>query len=301
MHDWDDLRFLLAIARDGSFSSAAHSLGVTQPTVGRRLAAFEHELGAQLFRPTPSGQELTALGRRVRALAERMEQSMLSIERVASGRDVGMHGRVTITASEWFLESVLCPVLPALSAEYPELQTVLVAETRHVNLLRGEADLAIRPSAFEHQDIVQRELGYLEFGLYASDAYLAQRGAPNFERQCEGHTLIAMTEELTKIPDVAWLPRVAAKARVSVRANGRLPMRALAAQGLGVACLPRFLGDASPSLRILAAPEAPQRKLWLGVHRDARKVPRIRAVRGFLLDAITRLRPLLSPSLHGGA
>jgi DNA-binding transcriptional LysR family regulator len=133
--------------------------------------------------------------------------------------------------------------------------------------------------------------------LYASDSYLAELGVPDFARGCEGHRLIAMSEALTKIPDVEWLPALTAKASVVVRTNGREPMARMAAAGVGMACLPRFLGDATPDLRLLPAPSAgPQRQLWLGCHRDVRAVPRVKACIAFLGEGFGRLRPALHPA-----
>jgi DNA-binding transcriptional LysR family regulator len=165
-----------------------------------------------------------------------------------------------------------------------------------VNLARGEADLAIRPSRFQHREVFERELAVLSFGLYASDSYLAQHGVPDFTRHCEGHALVAMSESLTKVPDVDWLPRIAAKARVTARSNGREPMVTLAVAGVGIACLPRFVGDATPGLRLLPAPFPPERKLWLGAHREARAIPRVRATSEFLVEAFQRLRRALAPA-----
>jgi DNA-binding transcriptional LysR family regulator len=297
MLDWDDLRYFLAVAREGSLSAASRALGVAQPTVGRRLSAFERSLGAKLLVATPSGQQLSPTGRRLLAHAEQMEGEALAAERVARGRDTGLSGRVVLTASEWMIRSVLSPSIAPFVAAHPALELELLAEARHLSLVRREADLAIRPSAFEQQEIVQRELATIGFGLYASDAYLARHGAPDFERQCEGHALIAMSDSLSKIPDVSWLPRVAAKARVVLRTNGREPMASLAAAGVGITCLPRFLGDATIGLRLLSTPSAaPERQLWIGVHRDARAVPRLRACIAFLRDAIRRLQPALNPT-----
>lgn len=297
MLDWDNLRFFLAVARDGSLSAAARTLQVAQPTVGRRIAAFERTLGAELFHHTPTGQALTATGQRLRAHAERMELDVLAVERVASGRDVGLRGRVCITASEWMIQSVLGPLIAPLVAQHPELELELAADSRHLNLVRREADIALRPSRFEQQEVVQREIAVIAFGLYASDAYLAQRGAPDFTRQCEGHTLIAMSDSLGKIPDVDWLPGLTARARVVARTNGREPMATMAAAGIGITCLPRFIGDAAPGLRLLPTPvPAPERQLWLGAHRDARAVPRIKATIAFLTHGIDRLRAALRPA-----
>jgi DNA-binding transcriptional LysR family regulator len=294
--NWDDLRFFLAVARAGSFSAAARALKVAQPTVGRRVAALEERLGAELFVEAPTGQILSETGRLMLGQAEQMELAAIAAARIASGRDLGLRGRVTITASEWFIGSVLAPLLGPFVTRYPELELELLADVRHLSLLRREADIAIRPSRFEHAEVIERRIGYLSFGLYAADSYLAAHGAPDFERQCEGHTLIAMSEALGKVPDVTWLPEVASRARVAVRANGREPMVRMASAGLGIACLPRFLGDRAPNLRFLPTPnQGPRRELWLGGHRDSRSVPRVKATTNFLGECVGRLGVALDP------
>src|SRR5436190_791420 len=119
--DWDDVRFFLAVARLGSFSSAARALGVTQPTVGRRIAGLDER-------------------------AERVEAELLAFERVASGRDAGVAGPVRITASEWLVDRVLAPITRSLLEAHPGLEVDLAGEPRHVSLVRREADIAVRPS-----------------------------------------------------------------------------------------------------------------------------------------------------------
>lgn len=295
--DWDDLRIFLAVARAGSFSAAARELGVAQPTVGRRIAALERSLAARLFVPAATGQALSSSGRLMLARAEQMEAAALAAERVAAGRDAGLRGRVVITASEWLVGSVLGPLLGPLVGEHPGLELELVADVRHLSLARREADIAVRPSRFEQAEVVQRQVGVVAFGLYASDGYLAQHGMPDFAAQCEGHALIAMSESLTKIPDVEWLPQIAARARIAVRTNGREPMVTMAAAGLGLTCLPRFLGDRAPNLRLLPTPvPGPRRELWLGVHRDVRSVPRVKASANFLKEGLGRLAWALGPA-----
>ncbi|HEX2877108.1 MAG TPA: LysR family transcriptional regulator [Polyangiaceae bacterium] len=296
MLDWDDLRYFLAVSRAGSLSAAARVLGVTQPTVGRRISALQRQLGAKLFTPTAIGQELAPSGRRLLAHAERMEVEGVAAERAMTGRDAGLKGRVRLTSSEWMIGAVLGPLLRPFVVLHPELELELVADVSHLNLTRRDADLAIRPSRFQQPDVVQREVAVVAFGLYASDAYLAEQGMPDFARQAEGHRLIAMSETLTKIPDLHWLPALTAKARVVARTNGREPMARMAAAGIGMTCLPRFLGDATPQLRLLTTPSpGPERQLWLGCHRDVRAIPRVKATIEFLAEALARLRPALQP------
>src|SRR3954471_1067245 len=146
MLDWDDLRYFLAVAREGSLSAAAQTLGVTQPTVGRRITALQRRLGAKLFLPTATGQALSSSGRRLLPHAERMETEGLAAERVTSGRDAGLRGRVRVPASDGMIGAVLGPMLRPFVSRHPELELELVADVRHLSLVRGDADVAIRPS-----------------------------------------------------------------------------------------------------------------------------------------------------------
>jgi DNA-binding transcriptional LysR family regulator len=287
--NWDDLRIVLAVARQGSLSAAARSLRLTQPTVGRRVAALEAKLGTKLFVATRLGQEVSHSGRELVAHAEQMELSALAAERSSLGRDSGMRGNVCVTATEWMVGGVLARLVAPFTAKHPELELELLADVRHLSLMRREADIALRVSRFEDGEVIQRKVGVVAFGLYASDSYLARHGAPSFSTGCPGHRLIAMSKSLGKVPDVEWLPALTFAAHVALRTNGREPMATLAKAGVGMACLPRLVGDRTPGLRLLRTPSpAPERALWLGVHRDARKVPRIRATAAFLAQALAR-------------
>jgi DNA-binding transcriptional LysR family regulator len=297
MLNWDDLQLFLAVARHGTLSAAARALGVAQPTVGRRLAAFEARLGAQLFERSGSGLTLSAIGLAVLKHAEPMQEHALFAESLASGHSLGVEGEVRVTASEWLIQSSLGPALAPLLANHPGLCVELIADARHFSLVKREADIALRPSQFTHQDIVQRELATVEFALYASEGYLLRHGTPDFARGCAGHVLVQMNEGHAQVADSQWLAALARHARVAVRTNGREAMVTLACASIGITCLPRILGDAVPSLRRLATPTpSPPRKLWLGVHRAARATPRVRVMLDFLRETLRQLQPALQPS-----
>lgn len=292
---WDDLRYVLAVARGGTLSAAARALGVSQPTVGRRVDALEHAVGARLFTRGATGYAPTTAGQALVAHVTRMEAEALAAERRVSGHDAGVRGAVRITASEWLAIRVLGPAAAALAERHPGLTLDVVADARRLNLARREADLAIRPRGFDQRDVHQRRLARMQLALYASPAYLSAHGVPDPTRGCEGHQLIVMQDD---IGDVArgWLTSHAGRARVTVRTNGREAMATTAAAGAGLACLPRLVGDAFSSLRRIALSRPPpERILYLGVHRDARAIPRVRAVIGFLVDELARLETALAP------
>lgn len=291
MIDWSDLQFCLAIARHGSLTAAARALDVTQPTVGRRIAAFEHQLGAKLFVRSSQGWALTEVGQSVLQHAEHMQAHALSAESLASGRDAGVSGTVRVTASEWMICSVLGPALAPYLARHPSLCLELIADTRHLSLVKREAEIALRPSRFTHKEIVEREVGLIEFALYASEAYLARHGMPDFARGAVGHSFVTATDDMNNLADYEWLPPMAANAHVAVRTNGREPMARLAAAGVGITVLPRCMGDAMPALRRLETPTpSPTRQLWMGVHRSARTTPRIRVALGLITECLSKLR-----------
>jgi DNA-binding transcriptional LysR family regulator len=292
--DWDDLQFFLALARHGTLSAAGRALRVAQPTVGRRIAALETRLGAQLFEHSPAGYTLTETGSAMLGHVERMQEHALYAETLASGSSAGITGEVRITASEWVVITLLGPALGPLLSAHPKLRLELIADPRHLSLVKREADIALRPSRFTHQEIVQREVATLEFGLYASESYLARHGEPDFTRGCETHTFIHMSDGLANLVDYEWLQPLAAKARGVVKTNGREPMAVMAAAGLGITVLPCVVGDAKPELRKLATPApSPRRKLYLGFHRAARSTARVQVTARFI--AATLRARLASP------
>jgi DNA-binding transcriptional LysR family regulator len=284
--NWDDYRFFLAVARKRTLSAAARDLAVTQPTVGRRIAALERRLGTKLYVRRPEGFELSAAGSQMLEHAERIERDALAAELRLAGRDSGLSGVVRITASEWLCTSVLSPLVHEVLAQHPQLEIELIADTRHLDLARREADLALRPRRFDQQAIVQRAIANVAFGLYASPSYLALRGA--VRDGGAGHVVIGM---LDGVGDVVrdWLAQALPRATRSVRTNGRDAMVNLAMSGVGLACLARVVGDAVPALeRVTIGSEPPAPMMWLGVHRDARATPRINAVARYLAAQLAR-------------
>jgi DNA-binding transcriptional LysR family regulator len=293
--NWDDLRFFLVVARHGTLSAAARELKVTQPTVGRRIAALEQLMGARLFARSSAGFVLTPSGTRALAFAERMEQDALGAERQLGGRDEGVAGSVRITASEWLVSSVVSSLVRPLLSKHPRLRIELVADARHLNLARREADVALRPRRFEQQGVFQRSVGRLEFALYAERSYLNALGTPQ-HGDGRGHVLIGMSDETGDVAR-AWLDSALPHAVRSVKTNGRDAMLALARSGVGLACLARIVGDATPELQqVNLSPPMPSPTLWLGVHRDARETPRVRAVVSHLTEQLRALAPRLNPS-----
>ncbi len=288
--DWDDVRSFLAIARARSLSGAARDLGVRQSTMSRRLEALETKAGARLLQRTPRGYELTALGEAVLGNAERMEAEAIAVERMVQGRDVALSGVVRLTTVEVVANLLIPQVAARVQAQYPAITLDVLSESRSLNLSKREADLAIRMTRFEGNELVARKMATVASALYASPAYLArveQGGEP---------AIVTVLDDQEHLPEARWLVEQMPQARVALRSNSRDAQLAAVRAGLGVACLPCLLGDGVAGVTRLTC-GGPQREVWLGVHADLRHMPRIRAV----IEALDAEFAAVKPRFEGTA
>ena len=277
--DWDDLRYFLAIARRHSLSAAARELRVTQSTMGRRLDGLESRLGVKLLKRTPNGYVLTSAGKRVLVNTERMEIEALSLERKVGGCDVRLDGNVRVTTVETLGATILTRLLAEFQRRLPGISLELVMDNRTLSLSKRDADIAVRLARPQQQDLIVKKVGNVAFALYASKAYLKQHGAPDFVAGCEGHSVIALHDEIPSFPDAQWLAKLTSKAKIVLSSNSRYSHLEAAVEGAGMACLPRYLADRHKTLVRLKTPGgAPLREIWLAVHKDTRQTARVRAV-----------------------
>jgi DNA-binding transcriptional LysR family regulator len=271
--DWNDLRVFLAIARGGSLGAAAKLLGVSHPTVGRRLHVLEQASGEVFFRRTATGLVLTDSGERIFELAEDMERSALTIERRIAGESDQPEGLLRISSADWFACYVLGPVLRELLVRHPLIVPEVIAGHRLFDLTRREADIAFRIVPFTEPDIVQRRLTTLSYGLYTGAGQAFEPGAEG-----EGIGLITMNTAQAHYPDVLWLQERFPQARITFTSSSRTVQARMSALGLGVCVLPRVLGDQLPALRKLDIGQTPPgRDIWMGYHHDMRQMDRLRA------------------------
>jgi DNA-binding transcriptional LysR family regulator len=272
--EWSDVRIFLAVVRGASLGEAARSLGVSHPTVGRRIKVLEDEAGQPLFRRTGDGLVLTDAGDAVLALAESMENSALSMERRLAGNQDRLEGILRISSAEWFAGHVLAPVLAELGRRHPAVVPEVIASYRLLDLSRRDADVAFRIVPFTEPDIVQRRLMTISYGLYGSaDTARAMQDDP------ASVGLILMNTAQSHFPDVAWvLDRFPLSRRVFT-STSRTVQAQMCLRGMGVAVLPRPLGDAVSGLQRIDAPDQPPtRDVWVGYHQDLRHMDRLRAM-----------------------
>src|SRR5258708_16228446 len=189
---WDDVRFFLAVSREGSFSAAARGLGVDHVTVARRITLLEKQLGAKLLSRTPEGFATTQAGQTILSQCEAMEVAALNLERLVSGQDSRAAGLVGVTATDALTYRFVVPCIAAIHKTHPGLQIDLLTGIRVMDIARREADLAVRVMFNRPTDssLVCRRLGDIGFTLYASRAYLAEHGTPKRSHGLGGYDLI---------------------------------------------------------------------------------------------------------------
>jgi DNA-binding transcriptional LysR family regulator len=296
MLDWDDLRFYLAIAREGSLSAAAKKLRVAQSTVGRRLASLEASLGVRLLNRTPEGYVPTLAGQDVREQAERLEAEALCLERSVGGRDTRLAGLVRVTCSETVASHILAPCFAALHQGHPDIMVELIPDPRQLSLAMREADISVRLTRPEQHDLVLRRIGSVAFGLYASPAYLQQRGELDLEGGCPGHQVITQLDDLQDSAQTGWLGGLAPRARIALQTSSHEAAVSAAVHGGGLACLARFRADGEGRLIRLAVPSrVPNATIWLVVHKDSRRTARIKAVLSHISACVRHLAWKLDP------
>ncbi len=296
MLDWDDLRFFLAVARHGTLATAARHLHVTQSTVSRRLASLQERMGVRLLQRSTEGYLLTLAGQGIMERVERVEAEALSVERSVAGHDVRLEGLVRVASSQLLASHVLATCLATVHARHPGLLIEAVIDVADSPSGTLEPDVAVRLRRFAQHDLVVRSIGTIVFGLYGSVAYLERHGEPDLGNGCAGHQLITLLDERDLSAQARWLTEHADRAHVALRADSYETQHWVAACGGGLALLPRFRADAESVLRRLETPvPIPPAEIWLGVHRENRQVPRIRAVFDCLVQAVRMQAELLNP------
>jgi len=285
--EWSDVRIFLAIARSGTLGGAARALHLSHPTVGRRLRALEQATGHTLFQRTADGFVPTEEGNAVIAMAEQMEEGALAMERRLAGQEQDLQGSLRISSADWFGAYVLPPIIDDYAKAYPHVDVEILTGTRLFSLAQWEADIAFRIVPFNTPDVVQRRLVRLAYGAYVA----ADSPEPAYG-DGTGFRLITHDTSTGQFPDIAWLEESFPNARPVLRSNNRNVQGRMCSQGIGIAVLPQVVGDQMAGLRRLALPaEPPGRDIWMGYHRDMRRLHRLRAFITTLNKHIAEAQP----------
>jgi len=272
---WELYRSFLGVLREGSLSGAARALGITQPTAGRHVAALESALGVALFTRSQVGLMPTEVALALQTHAEAMESTAASLERAATSQGEGVRGVVRISASEVIGVEVLPPIVARLREAHPALKVELVLTNRVQDLLRREADIAVRMVRPAQDALVARRVGGIEIGLYAHQRYLADHGTPRTMAQLQRHALIGYDTETAFIRQMQKRYPAFTRGTLAFRSDSDLANLAALRAGHGVGVCHVGLAKRDPSLvRVLAKEFAPVLDTWIAMHEDLRESTR---------------------------
>ena len=292
--DWTLVRSFLAALDQGSLLGAARVLQSSQPTIGRHIAELESQLGVVLFERTGRGLKPLAMALRLAEAARAMEAGAHQLQRSVSGADDAVRGTVRITASQPVACVLLPPLLAKMQRVLPGVQIELVSSNEVSNLLRREADIAIRMVPPDQAGLVAKRIGKITIGVYAHRDYLQRAGTPQAPADLMQHALLGNDKNEDIIRGFGALGYSMAREQFTFRTDDLMAYWQSVRSGVGVGFVADYLARTDPGVvRLLPMLKIPAIPVWLAVHREIRTSKRIRAVYDFLGDNISQA---LSPS-----
>ena len=287
--DWTLVRSFLAALEHGSLLGAARALKSSQPTIGRHIAELELQLGIALFERTGRGLKPLEMALRLADAARAMEAGAHQLQRSVSSIDESVSGTVRISASQTVACVLLPPLLMQLQRKLPGIQIELVSSNEVSNLLRREADIAVRMVQPDQTSLVVKRIGKVTIGTYAHRDYLKRAGTPRQPPELLKHALIGSDKNEDIIRGFIKMGYLVTKDQFAFRTDDLMAHWHAVKSGVGIGFIADYLArtdvDVVPLLPMLKIPALP---VWLAVHREIRGSKRIRAVYDFLGDNIAQ-------------
>lgn len=282
---WDDLRFFLATSESGSFSKAASHLGVTQPTISRRIENLENRLGVRLFDRLPNGVVLTSEGQRMLETARHIEEMVLEIQRNLYGSDKRFEGRVRISVTDGLAAYWLTPRLAEFQQQHPRISIEFMCSIEPADPLRMETDLSIRFRWPTESDLIAVRLATFHFVPWASQGYLDQHGTPQSAEELLGHRLLDHFAYYDDDGDwTEWFGIARAANLISFRTNSSASLLSAIQNGLGIGLLPTYARDCVSGIVPLDLGLRTHSDVWLVYHPALRGAARMGAVIDWVRD-----------------
>lgn len=289
--DWNLVRSYLAVLEHGSLQAAARSLRKSQPTIGRHIEDLEKQWGVVLFERTARGLLPTAVALQLRATARSMEEGALQLARTLSGVQTQTAGTVRITASVPVANMILPGVLAGMRLALPDIQVELVASNAVSNLLRREADIAIRMVRPDQSTLVARKIGDVDLLVCAHARYLERCGVPATPPELLQHTLIGSDADTAIRDGFAAMGWPVGPEIFSLRCDDFMVQWQAVRAGLGIGFAASYMLRSDPQVVPVLAGQLniPPLPMWLAVHREIHASKRIRAVFDYLAQALPTL------------
>lgn len=292
---WDLYLAFLAVMRGGSLSAASRSLSVAQPTVRRQVEALEEALGVVLFTRAPNGLVPTEVAHATLPYAESMAATAKALVRSVSGPAAEERGTVRVTTSEVVGAEVMPAILVALSRAHPQVQVELALSNRNQDLLRRDADVAVRMVAPTQAALVARRACAIPLGLFATEDYLSRHPPPSRLAQLRDHVLIGSDRD-RGIADALAAAGLAVTPRdFTLRTDSDLAALAALRAGLGIGVCQLPIAGRSPGLRRVLPALAFELEAWVVMHEDLRQVRRVRTVFDHIVTQLAAYGAARSP------
>ena len=285
---WDWYRTFLAVVREGNLSAAARSIGVTQPTAGRHIEALEVATGTPLFLRSPKGLVPTNAAHELLPLAEAMATAAATMGRTSQSEAKNEGGVVRLAAGELIGQDVLPDILMPFCKRYPGIVIELKLSNRNADLLRGDADIAVRMVKPTQHALVSRRIGALEIGLYAHRRYVDIFGVPQTLEDARRHRLIGFDSDQWRISSGQGGPPQPNRAQFGFRCDNAAAQAAAIRAAIGIGALHVNVASREPDLvRVLEDTMTYKREMWLVMHEGARKTRRVRLLFEHLAEGLT--------------
>lgn len=277
--NWDDLRFVLAVAETGTVSGAARKLGVNHATVLRRVAAYETRFGVAIFDRTAKGYTVRPDRVRMIEAAREAEAAVQSVARMLQGEQAPVMGSVRVSSTDSLCQFVLPEIIGALHKDVSGLRIALMSTNARSDFSRAQADVAVRPTDQLGEDMVGDVGAQLGFGVYGTD--------PAQEEW------LGLAGPLTRSLAARWMAERVEPSQVVSAADSFVVLAYMAGMGLGRAVIPCVLGDADTRLTRLDDGGLPAAPIWVANHVDMAGVSRIEATRRYLLSGLDGMKARL--------
>lgn len=289
--DWSLIRSFLAALDHGSLLGAARVLHTSQPTLGRHIAELESQMGVVLFERTGRGLVPTATALQLAESARAMEAGALQMARRLSGAQRQVTGSVRLTASVPVAVYLLPPLLARMRQELPDIQVELVSSNQVSNLLRREADIAVRMVRPAQATLVAKKIGNVDIGAYAHRSYLARKNPIRQPADLLEHTLIGSDTDTAILQGFAAMGYPVSRDAFALRTDDFIVQWQAVCAGLGVGFAASYMARSVPDVvRVLPTQlTTPELPMWLAVHREIRTNRHIRAVYDFLAESLPHL------------
>jgi len=281
--EWSDLSVILAVCRAGSLSGAARSLRINHSTIFRKINAIEEKTGVRFFERLPDGYAMTDAGRTAMHYAERIEAEVHALGREVLGQDLRLQGKITVTAMEGFAAQIAPGLMAEFCRRHPEVAIEMVGSVAALDLVRREADLAIRATRKPPDTSLGKKICDFRFAIFSSPQYL--EGKADVPLAEHDWSFISGSENW--LVPLIWKKKAQADARTVFSSSLSMSVLNAAAEGMGVTMLPCYLGDVDKRLvRVTETIEPLTLELWILTHPDLRHTARVKALMAYLYDAL---------------